>query len=108
MGAVYEEFERELARLRTQFADDPRREIIRLFLLALEREELVSVGYRESLIERRLASMPIPDDVREVIRHALVWIWKDEEMQGGGRHPRLPLPLPLELQCPCRYSPSLG
>ena len=80
MGAVYEEFERELARLRTQFADDPRREIIRLFLLALEREELVSVGYRESLIERRLASMPIPDDVKELIRHALVWIWKDEEM----------------------------
>ena len=80
MGSVYEEFERELARLRTQCAHDPRREIIRLFLLALEREEIVSVSYRESLMERRLASMPIPDDVREVIRHALVWIWKDEEM----------------------------
>ena len=80
MGAVYEEIERDLARLRTQYADDPRREMIRLFLLALEREEIVSIGYRTSLMDRRLASMPIPDDIRELIRHALVWIWKDEEM----------------------------
>lgn len=80
MGAVFEEFKHDLARLRKQYANDPRREIIRLFLLALEREEIVSVGYRESLMERRLAAMPIPADVRELIHHALAWIWKDEEM----------------------------
>ena len=80
MGAVYEAFERELAQLKKACAGDPRGEIIRLFLLALEREELVSIGYRESLMERRLAAMPIAENVREVIRHALVWIWKDEEM----------------------------
>ena len=80
MGSVYEEFERELARLRAQYADDPRGEIIRLFLLALEREEIVAVAYRESLMVQRLASLPVPDDVKELIRHALVWIWKDEEM----------------------------
>ncbi len=80
MGAVFEEFERELARLRGQCAGNPRREMIRLFLLALEREELVSIGYRESLMQRRIDAMPIPADVRELIRHALVWIWKDEEM----------------------------
>jgi len=48
--------------------------------MALEREELVSVGYRESLMEVRINAMPLADDVKELIRHALVWIWKDEEM----------------------------
>lgn len=80
MGVVYDEFQRDLGRLQAACAGDPRRETIRLFLMALEREEIVSVGYRESLMERRLASLPIPDDVREIIRHALVWVWKDEEM----------------------------
>lgn len=80
MGAVYDEFERELLKLQRTCGGDTRREVIQLFLLALEREELVSIGYRESLMEQRLADMPIADDVREIIRHALVWIWKDEEM----------------------------
>lgn len=26
--------------------------------------------------------MPIPDDIRELIKHALVWAWKDEEMHA--------------------------
>ncbi|MDA1053764.1 MAG: DUF362 domain-containing protein [Planctomycetota bacterium] len=77
---IYDEFTRELAQLSEQCKHDPRREIIRLFLLALEREEIVSIGYRESLMKRRLATMPLAEEVREVIRHALVWIWKDEEM----------------------------
>ena len=80
MGAVYEEFERELAAIRKACADDPRREMIQLFLMALEREELVSIGYRESLMEHRIAAMPLTNDVKELIRHTLVWIWKDEEM----------------------------
>lgn len=80
MSAIYEEFERELARLAARHAGRPRAELVRLFLLALEREELVSVGYRESLISARLAAMPLDTAVRELIHHALVWIWKDEEM----------------------------
>ena len=56
--------------------------MIRLFLLALEREEIVSVGYREELIARRLDTMPISEQEREIIRHALLWIWKDEEMHA--------------------------
>ncbi len=81
-GAVFEEFQRDLARLGRKYASRPRQEMLRLFLLALEREELVSVGYRESLMATRLKSMPLRDDIREVIRHALVWIWKDEEMHS--------------------------
>ncbi|HXH41776.1 MAG TPA: DUF362 domain-containing protein [Thermoanaerobaculia bacterium] len=80
MSAIYEEFERELGRLRLRYAAAPREELTRLFLLALEREEIVSIAYRESAIVERLARMPIDDDVRELIRHALVWAWKDEEM----------------------------
>ena len=54
--------------------------MIQLFLMALEREELVSIGYRESLMEHRIAAMPLTNNVKELIRHTLVWIWKDEEM----------------------------
>jgi uncharacterized protein (DUF362 family) len=77
---IYEEFIRELAQLRQRCAGHPCRELIQLFLMALEREEIVSIAYRESLMQRRLDSMPLSPEVREVIRHALVWIWKDEEM----------------------------
>jgi len=82
VGAIYEDFERELADWRKRYADDPRRELIRLFLLALEREEIVSVGYREDLMLARLNLMPIEPDVRSLIHHALVWAWKDEEMHA--------------------------
>ena len=80
MGAVFDEFQRELAALRQACAGNPERELIQLFLLALEREELVSISYRESLMQQRIAAMPLPEDVKELLRHALVWIWKDEEM----------------------------
>jgi hypothetical protein len=82
MGAVYEEFERELAVWHRRYADRPREEMIHLFLLALEREELVSVGYREAAIVQRLEAMPLSADVRDLIRHALLWVWKDEEMHA--------------------------
>ncbi len=80
MGAVYEEFLKEMASLRRRYAHRPRKELIHLLLLALEREEIVSISYRESLMAHRLQSMPLDDATRELIRHALVWIWKDEEM----------------------------
>lgn len=80
MGAVYDEFQRELAAVRNASVNNPRRELIQLFLLALEREELVSISYRESLMQQRIATMPIADDFKQLLRHALIWIWKDEEM----------------------------
>lgn len=80
MGAIYESFERELSSWRKNYEGRPRSEMIRLFLLALEREEIVSIGYREDLMLQRLKRMPLPDDIKELIHHALVWAWKDEEM----------------------------
>src|SRR4051812_6898634 len=82
MGAVYEEFSRTLADWQRRYAGQPRKEMVQLFLLALEREELVSVGYREAAIVRRLQTMPLSDEVRDLIRHALLWLWKDEEMHA--------------------------
>lgn len=82
MGSVYEQFEAELAGWSTTYAGRPRRLMLRLFLLALEREEIVSVGYREDLIAVHLRAMPISESEREVIRHALLWTWKDEEMHA--------------------------
>ena len=82
MSGLYQEFEKNLADWSRRFSNRPREEMLHLFLLALEREEIVAVGYRESAIARRLAAMPIPDDVRELVRHGLIWAWKDEEMHA--------------------------
>ncbi len=40
------------------------------------------MGYREAMIARRLETMPIGPQVRALIRHALTWAWKDEEMHA--------------------------
>jgi uncharacterized protein (DUF362 family) len=82
MGDIYDQFELELASLDRTYARDPRGLMIQLFLLALEREEIVSVGYHEVLIAARLDSLPISEQEREIVRHALLWIWKDEEMHA--------------------------
>jgi hypothetical protein len=82
VGSIYHEFEKQLAEGKVRWAGRPREEMLELFLLALEREEIVAIGYRENAITRRLARMPIPPDVREILRHALIWAWKDEEMHA--------------------------
>jgi hypothetical protein len=82
MGTIYEQFQIELADWQRRNAGHPRREMVRLLLLGLEREELVSVAYRETMIVRRLETMPIEPAVRALIRHALTWAWKDEEMHA--------------------------
>lgn len=82
MGVVYEQFAQELAAWQEKYSGRPRDELIGLCLLALEREELVSVGYREELMTQRLSAMPIPPAVGELMRHALIWAWRDEEMHS--------------------------
>src|SRR5688572_28382506 len=57
VGAVFDEFQRSLAEWKTRYEHEPRRELQELALLALEREELVAVSYRASLL----------------------WLWRDEE-----------------------------
>ena len=82
MGAIYDTFERDLADWGRRYADAPHREMVALCLLALEREELVAVGYREDLIRERVSKMSLATEVQDIIRHALIWAWKDEEMHA--------------------------
>jgi uncharacterized protein (DUF362 family) len=82
MGMIYSTFQRELDSWANRYADSPEREMVALCLLALEREELVAIAYHEDLIAQRLASMPVSNEIREIIQHALVWAWKDEEMHA--------------------------
>jgi hypothetical protein len=42
------------------------------------------------MIVRRLAQMSLPEEVRRITRHALVWAWKDEEMHA--LYPRIACP----------------
>src|SRR5262245_20477916 len=82
MGEVYDEFVKELSLYRERYAGRPDKEMVRLSLLALEREQIVAVGYQEELIQRRLEKTALPEQVRELMRRALVWAWKDEEMHA--------------------------
>ncbi|MEU4622061.1 DUF362 domain-containing protein [Actinoplanes sp. NPDC023801] len=69
-----------LAAWRTRPDGDPALERLRLMLLALEREQIVSKAYDEAFIAERVADLPVPPEVRALVRHALVWAWKDEEL----------------------------
>lgn len=82
MDAVSREFEGELAALRSRWADQPRREILQLLLIALEREHMVTLSYRDRLMADRLERAPLSPSLRDLIRHALIWVWKDEEMHA--------------------------
>lgn len=74
--------DRLLARWRVRFADRPDRERQHLLLLALEREQIVAVAYREEAVAERVAALEVPSDVRSLIRQTLVWIWKDEQLHA--------------------------
>ena len=82
MGAVYEEFEREIEGWKRQYAGRPAEELAHLLLLSLEREGIVTVAYREELMLHRLNAAPLPEEARSLIHHALLWAWKDEEMHA--------------------------
>ncbi len=82
MGEVYREFEDELRAYAERFAGRPDQELLAFLLMGLEREQIVATGYRGGIIREKLDAMPIPEEVREVLRHALIWVWKDEEMHA--------------------------
>ncbi|GIE36925.1 hypothetical protein Ait01nite_099700 [Actinoplanes italicus] len=77
---IIAETELMLAAWRTPPGGDPALERLRLMMLALEREQIVSKAYDEAFIAERVAVLPVPDEVRALARHALVWAWKDEEL----------------------------
>lgn len=78
--ALLGEVEELLDGWRTKYAGQPDLERQQLWLLALEREQIVAVAYREEAVAGRLESLDVDEDVRALIRQTLVWIWKDEEL----------------------------
>lgn len=71
-----------LERWRREFAGRPDAERERLLLLALEREQIVAVAYREEAVAARVAGLDVGDDARALIRQTLMWIWKDEQLHA--------------------------
>ena len=69
-------------RWRIQFTGRPDEERLRLLLLALEREQIVAVAYREEAVAGRVTELEAGDDVRALIRQILMWIWKDEQLHS--------------------------
>jgi Domain of unknown function (DUF362) len=72
-----------------KYADRPAVLARKLWLLALEREQIVVVAYRDDTVMQRVNQLDIPDDLRAVIRQTLAWIWKDEEMHVDYARSRL-------------------
>ena len=72
----------QLDRWATEFTGRSAAERKQLLLLALEREQIVAVAYREEAVAERVAALDVDDEVRALIRQTLVWIWKDEQMHA--------------------------
>lgn len=78
--AVLADSARLLARWRRRYAGRPEEERLRLLLLALEREQIVAVAYREDTLAARIAGLGLPADAAALVRRALLWAWKDEQL----------------------------
>ncbi len=76
--AIVREFEEQLAALAAKHAGARERELDDLWVVGVEREAIVTVAYRGSIIEARLAKMPIDDETRAVVARAIRWAWRDE------------------------------
>jgi uncharacterized protein (DUF362 family) len=81
-GALLDEVRGLLARWRQEYAGRPDEEREQLWLLALEREQIVAVAYREEAVAGRVSALPISEPARALLRQTLVWIWKDEELHA--------------------------
>lgn len=79
-AALLDEVGSILAGWRTEYADDPEREREELLLLALEREQIAAVAYREEAVVGRVDALDLAPEIRALIRQTLVRIWKDEEL----------------------------
>jgi hypothetical protein len=81
-AVLLEDVDAMLERWRREFAGRPEAERERLLLLALEREQIVAVAYREEAVAARVADLDVGDAARALIRQTLMWIWKDEQLHA--------------------------
>ena len=80
---LLEEVEAQLARWRAEYPGNPEGERELLWLLALEREQIVAVAYREEAVAAHVDALDLAPEIRALIRQTLVWIWKDEELHAA-------------------------
>src|ERR1700685_1396683 len=80
--ALLEDVQQLLARWRVELPGRPEAERKKLLLLALEREQIVAVAYREEAVAGRVVQLDVGTHVRALLHQALVWIWKDEQMHA--------------------------
>ncbi|HVY45547.1 MAG TPA: DUF362 domain-containing protein [Minicystis sp.] len=76
---VVREFRDDLARLQRKHRGQRELDWRALHLLALEREQLVTVQYADEKLHARIDALDAPDDVRALVHHALRWASRDEE-----------------------------
>lgn len=81
-SALLDEVRDLLARWRREYDGRPDEEREQLWLLALEREQIVAVAYREDAVAGRVSALPMSETARALMRQTLVWIWKDEELHA--------------------------
>ena len=79
---VVAETRRHLEALASKHRGDPQAEVRAITLMGLEREQIVAVAYREEALAGRLEALPISDEDRAIVRRALAWIWREEEMHA--------------------------
>lgn len=79
-SAVVREFGEELRAIRDAAGGDLEQEARAIYLVTLEREQLVTVAYAGSALQDRVARLDAPEEVREIVRHALFWAARDEDM----------------------------
>jgi uncharacterized protein (DUF362 family) len=77
---VVREFREELERLQSTHSGRPEDEWRALYLLALEREQLVTLHYSGKILHDRVAALRAPPEVRRLVHHALHWASRDEDM----------------------------
>ena len=92
----------QLDRWRHRYRHRVRAERRQLLLFALEREQIVTVAYREEVLAARIEALDVPDDVRRLLRRALAWVWRDEALhvdwvRGQLRHELRPVPVAVLL-----------
>jgi uncharacterized protein (DUF362 family) len=79
---LLQDVQNQLDRWRADCAGRPDVERKKLLLLALEREQIVAVAYREEAVAGRVVQLDVGEHVRALLHQTLVWIWKDEQMHA--------------------------
>lgn len=79
---VVRETEAHLEALRARYPGAPKKQMVALYLLGLEREQIVAVSYHEDTLRDRIEALAVDEGVREIVRYAMRWIWKEEQMHA--------------------------